>query len=119
MAQATVITMVPTRAGPATGSVSFVSDRQPAASYYVAGKDLQTVAWDLQNTFSADISIQASLATTPGVYDWFTVDMIPTSPSTTIPRQSGYTNLNGKYVWIRVNITNWTAGNINSITLSY
>ena len=119
MAQTTVVTLMPATAAPGAAAVSKIGDKQQAAGYYIAGRDTNTITWNLQNSFSGTVKIQASLATTPGVFDWFDVYTIAVSPSNVGPAQSGYYNLQGNYVWLRVNITAWTAGSITSISVSY
>ena len=49
-----------------------VGDKQPAASYYVSGKTMQTFTWKLSGVL-ATISFQATLAEDPSEEDWFTV----------------------------------------------
>jgi hypothetical protein len=119
MAQTTTVILMPSMAAPGSSAISRVGDKQPAAGYYIAGRNTNTITWSMQNMFNATVKIQASLATTPGVFDWFDVHTITATPSNVGPAQSGYYNLQGNYVWLRVNITNWTAGSIAQIAASY
>jgi hypothetical protein len=119
MAQTTTVQLMSAQPAPGSAAVSKVGDKQPAAGYYIAGRDTNTITWNLQNMFNATVKIQASLATTPGVFDWFDVYTISVTPRNVGPAQSGYYNLQGNYVWLRVNITNWTAGTITAISASY
>jgi hypothetical protein len=119
MAQTTTLTLMPTTPAPGVTAVSKVGDKQQAAGYYVAGRDTNTIIWNLQNSFNATVKIQASLVTNPSGLDWFDVYTITANPSNVGPPQSGYYNLRGNYVWLRVNITNWTAGSITQIVVSY
>jgi hypothetical protein len=119
MAQTTALTMVPTTEYTGVATINLVGDKQPAASYISSGRNVQTLIWTLQNNFAGTIKVQASLATTPTVFDWFDVYTLPTTTSSTSGNQSGYYNLIGNYVWIRINITNWTAGNILKIAMTY
>jgi hypothetical protein len=119
MAQTTTVTLMPATAAPGTTTIVKVGDKQKAAGYYTAGRDINTITWSLQNSFSGTVKIQASLATTPGVFDWVDVYTITVSPSNVGPAQSGYYNLQGNYVWLRVNISAWSAGSISSIAASY
>lgn len=119
MAQTTTVTLMPATAAPGTASINKVGDKQQAAGYYIAGRDTNTITWNLQNMFNGTVKIQASLATTPGVFDWFDVYTIPVSPLNVGPAQTGYYNLQGNYVWLRANITNWSAGSISAIAASY
>lgn len=124
MSQSTVYTLIPSTAHSGSLSLSLTGEKRQAAAYYVAGRDLQTVTWSLGNVtalspvyFVGVIVIQASLATTPGVFDWFNVYTIPVS--STSDGQSGYYNLSGNYVWLRATVTQWTQGPIGAVSVSY
>lgn len=125
MAQSTVIVLVPYTSHTGTNPLNITSDRQPAAAYYVANRGLQTIIWNLGNNiggttptyFVGVVTIQASLASTPGAFDWFDVYTVPVESNS--DGQSGYYNLSGNYVWIRSVVTQWTAGPIQSIAMSY
>jgi len=124
MAQATIAILIPQTNYVGSNPLSIIGVKQQAASYYIAGKDLQTVTWSLGNLvtnsptyFVGNITIQASLATSPGVTDWFNVYSIPVS--STLTGQTGYYNLVGNYVWLRAVVTQWTAGPISTIAVSY
>jgi len=119
MAQSTIVTLMSAQGTPGGTTTARVGDQQPAASYYVAGKNLQTITWSFQNNFNGTVRVQASLATAPGVFDWFNVYTIPVTPLNVGPPQSGFYNLDGNYVWLRVNISAWSQGAINAISASY
>lgn len=126
MAQVTTVVLIPQTAypGPSGRSISLSGEKQPAAAYYLANRDVQTITWSLgngngtsnnsNNTFVGNIKIQASLVTSPGALDWYDVYTIDTQN-----QQVGYTNLKGNYVWLRAVVTGWTAGFIQQITASY
>jgi hypothetical protein len=126
MAQTTTIDLMPDTyyPGPIGTAVTLIGEAKPAASYYLAHTNTQTISWALNDSFTGDIKIQASLktpqpagssgiATVPENEDWFDVYIIDTS------EQYGYYNLEGSFVWIRAVVTNWTGGNIQLITVSY
>ena len=125
MAQSTVSILIPQRAYIGSNPLSIVGERQQAAAYYLANSDLQTITWNLGNNiagnsptyFVGNVTIQASLATIPGAFDWFDVYALPISSTST--GQSGYYNLIGNYVWLRAVVTQWTAGPIQVIAASY
>jgi hypothetical protein len=125
MAQTAVVTLIPQASYIGSNPLSIVGERQQAASYYLANNDLQTIIWNLGNSiggqspvyFVGTVKIQATLATTPGAFDWFDVYTLPISSTPT--GQSGYYNLVGNYVWLRAVVTQWTAGSILSIAASY
>jgi hypothetical protein len=93
-----------------------IGTKQPAASYYVSGNNLQTITWNLTNVTGL-ITIQASLADDPSSNDtdWFTIMTLPCSSLT----QNSFANLYGNYVWVRAKMVGMTSGLIHSIKISY
>lgn len=115
MAQSTILVLVPQTAHPAgSDPVTEYGEKQQAAAYILANRDLQTITWHFSGTFTGDAVIQASLETDPGEGDWFDVYEI-----NTISELDGYHNLYGNFVWIRAVVDNWTQGSIQLITASY
>lgn len=125
MAQATIAILVPQTSHVGNNPLSIIGVKQQAASYYIAGKDLQTIIWNLGNNifsqnptyFVGEITIQASLVNNPGSFDWFNVYTVPVAQTST--GQNGYYNLPGNYVWLRAVVRNWTGGPIQSISATY
>lgn len=128
MAQTTTINLIPDTAypGPIGTAVTLIGEAKPAAAFYLARSNSQTITWALNDSFVGDIKIQASLktplidgtgistaATIPENEDWFEVYVVNTND------QYGFHNLQGSFVWIRAVVTNWTGGNIQVITVSY
>jgi hypothetical protein len=104
-------------------------DKQPAASYYLGNKDLQTVNISTTN-FSGNIYIQCSLTTDPSSttvpIEWFNVHTIVANhnaPVNTIEQLASNTNaginIRGNFVWMRAYVENFSNGIINWIKLSY
>jgi hypothetical protein len=140
MAQGTVLTLLPQspHPGPEGSSQTLVGNKQQAASYILANRNLQTITWNLQyncnnpnppqcgdvspnNNFIGTIHIEASLVDDPKdgndcgqASDWFKVYDVPT---TTV--YDGYYNLVGNYVWLRAKVKNWTQGAIYLVSVSY
>lgn len=116
MAQTTVLSLLPqTPYNPTTNLIR--GSKQPAAAYYLANSDLQTVSWSINN-FSGTIAFQVSLVTNPNEStdaDWFNVH----SEAYTSTSGTFYNNINGNFVWIRVRISNFTQGVIQNIKVSY
>ena len=87
MAQTTIVTLMPQTSYSGSNPLSIVGERQQAASYYLANSNLQTIIWNLGNSingnspvyFVGNITIQASLSSTPGAFDWFDVFGYPSS----------------------------------------
>lgn len=112
MAQSTTLVLIPSTPLPGNALItSLVGTAQKAASYYVAGKSTQTATWNMTTPFAGTVTFQASLVTSPTESDWFDVY------STTTP--AGFTNIIGNFVWVRANVSAWTLGAINNISLTY
>ena len=110
-------------------------DKFKGGGFYSQSNGLHTVQWNLYN-FIGTIGIQATLEIDPSERDWFLVTLgnevafmdttgrVATYTASTFEYTSStngvyVSNFSGNYVWIRAYITNWTAGNVNSIILSY
>lgn len=116
MAQSTVLQLFPQTASTGTNNLIRGEKRQ-AAAYYLGNADLQTVTWNLTGV-TGTIVIQASIATNPvetDDNDWFTVFTLPCNNLT----QTGYTNINGNFVWLRAKISSFTQGVIQNMKVSY
>jgi hypothetical protein len=118
------------------GVKSITGPSVPGDGYYNRSDGLHTVQWSIVN-FIGRIKLQASLHRNPGNDDWFdvsfgslleftidttgkvsqaTINSVTYTQATT---GSFVNNFVGNYVWIRVNISEWTAGSITSILLSH
>lgn len=100
-------------------------DGKPAASYYLAGKDLQTVNINLAGV-TGNIVIQASIATDPASIDWFniyTVEANANAPANSQANLNAYTNeavnLEGNFVWMRAKVEDFAGGVVQFVKLSY
>lgn len=115
MAQTTTVNLL-TQASHPPGSdpVTVYGERQQAAAYLLAARDLQTLTWHFSGTFVGNCVVQASLEQDPGVDDWFDVYTVDTANE-----KDGYHNQNGNFVWLRAVITGWTQGTIQLVTASY
>jgi len=98
-------------------STDFFGDKQKAASYYLQGNELQTVAL-FANGFVGTVTVQASLATDPTDADWFDIYTFP-SDGSSVYTDNFAVNLTGNYVWIRASVADFTDGTINKATLAY
>lgn len=98
-------------------SQDFSGDRQQAANYYGGFGGLQTVAFFLSE-FQGRIIIQATLDSDPVLADqWF---QISNFDSTTTATTSNFSrNITGNFTWIRATVTDFEAGTISKIMLSY
>jgi len=102
--------------------------------YYGRSDGLHTIQVNLAG-FLGDVQLQGTLAVDPTADDWFTVRLgsgqtIDTTGKifNAITSKLEYTdnetssktyNFTGNYVWIRVYVSNWTDGTVNSIQLNH
>jgi hypothetical protein len=100
-------------------------DSQPGASYIITPRSLQTVNINLTNC-TGNITIEASLATTPVDADWFKVyelEANANAASNSAPQiasnASVYTNIDGNFVYMRAKVVDFNGGLVNFVKLSY
>lgn len=120
--QTTTLQLLPTTtfgtpSGNYDGTSSFFAgDAVKAADYYGGFGQLQTIAYFL-NGFQGTITIQASLDSNPTTDEnWFSA-LVSTSSS---PVNNSFPiNLPGNFTWIRAFVSNFQAGTITKLTISY
>lgn len=96
-------------------SQDFLSDVKRAANYYQGQGSIQTVTIQVLG-FVGRIRLQATLNDDPAEALWFDVyDYDRVSPTTDYHPVS----LVGNYVWMRAEITDFSAGTIQTISISY
>ena len=88
-------------------------DKVPTAGYYKAANQ-QTFTWSLSSV-SALVTLQGSIVSNPSESDWVTLYNISGNNLT----QSSFTTVSANLVWVRVAVTNFNNGIINSIKVSY
>jgi len=109
-------------------------DKFKGDGYYGRSDGLHTIQVNLAG-FLGDVQLQGTLAVDPTADDWFTVRLgsgqtIDTTGKifNAITSKLEYTdnetssktyNFTGNYVWIRVKISNWTDGTVNSIQMNH
>lgn len=113
MSQATTLQLLPQTTAPGTG---VTGSAQKAASYYLAGRNLQTISWSF-TTVQCTMHIEASLAENPTNNDWFEVYTLATGNSTLT--QNSFANVEGNFVWIRCRIDPFVTGVIQNIEVTY
>lgn len=117
-----------------TDSATLQSDKVKGDGYYGMSDGLHTIMIDL-NGFVGTIKIQGSLAQEPTEADWFMIELdrgavsldttgkasalVETSLTYTSAETSikSY-NATGNFVWIRADISDWSAGTISRIELN-
>ena len=117
-----------------TDSATLQSDKVKGDGYYGMSDGLHTIMIDL-NGFVGTIKIQGSLAQEPTEADWFMIELdrgavsLDTTgkASALVETSLTYTsaeisiksyNATGNFVWIRADISDWSAGTISRIELN-
>jgi hypothetical protein len=128
MSQTTTLILLPqtTYLNPGNGaSYTVTGNSQPAAAYYLGNRDLQTVNISLTQV-TGNITIEATLATTPSDTDWFKVyelEANANAPANTASKiasnASVYTNIEGNFVYLRAKVVDFDYGVVNFVKLSY
>ena len=128
MSQTTTLILLPQTAyiNPGNGAPYTVTgDYYPAAAYYLGNRDLQTVNFRLTNC-TANIVIEATLASQPIDADWFKVyeleanaNAVTNSEPQLASNASMYTNIEGNFVYMRAKVEDFQGGGVNYIKLSY
>lgn len=131
MSQTTVLVVLPqTSYSPtATAPYNVTGNAVAGASYYLGCKCLQTININTTN-LTGNLSIQASLATTPGnsfsSSDWFEVHRVEAdynalsgTPQKLAANTNVGVNIDGNFVWMRATIENFAYGTVNWVKLSY
>ena len=111
-------------------SESFIGTPQKAATYYLKEKELQTIAWYL-NEFAGGIIIEATLDTDPETENYFQISPEPIGnipeveimiyPPPVYPpiTENKAINIVGNYTWIRARVFRFTSGTINKVSMGY
>ena len=128
MPQTTTLILLPQTSyvNPGNGAPYTVTgNSQPAAAYYLGNQNLQTVNINLSNC-SGNITLEATLASSPTENDWFKVyELIAnaSSPVDTEPyinsNASTYTNITGNFVYMRAKVVDFDSGIVQFVKLSY
>ena len=122
MANSTIILSNQTHPGDST--VSTVSGSKfKGDGYYSRSDGFHTVQYSVTG-FIGTIDTQASLADNPVEADWFTLsatehETIGYPNDGTVATGAHIKNFTGNYVWVRVVVSSWTDGTVNSIQLNH
>ena len=65
------------------------------------------------------LKIQGTLQKDPSNTDWVDIDNIVIGDGSTALTNSYFNNFTGNFVWIRVEVTEFTAGTINSVYMAH
>lgn len=96
-------------------SMDWYSVAVKAANYYRGRSGIQTVRFDVTG-FVGDMTVEATLDSVAETATWFTISAYNAStPLTDIHPVS----VIGNFTWLRINITDFDDGVINSVTVTY
>jgi hypothetical protein len=98
-------------------SAEWFSDAVKAADYYRGRGGLQTINFNLSG-FEGRIFLEATLNSDAPTANWFTTYELgdgSTIPVTNIVSQT----VLGNFTWMRLKITGFEGGTINSVTITY
>lgn len=97
-------------------SLEWISDAAKGVGYYRGQGSLQTVTIQVTG-FEGNINIEGSLDNSVTSTAWSS--LYEYSNSSGVITDYHPVNLTGNFVWLRATITNFDAGVINSITVTY
>jgi hypothetical protein len=95
-------------------STSFVGNAIPAANYYGGQGSVQTLVFTVAN-LTATLTTQATLNDDPTQPFWFDIYTLTANATSNTVTNSPI----GNFSWLRVAVTNFTAGNITVATAIY
>ena len=95
-------------------STSFVGNAVPAANYYGGQGSIQTLTFTVAN-LTATLTTQATLNDDPTQPFWFDIYTLTGNATSNTVTNSPI----GNFSWLRVAVTNFTAGNITVATVIY
>jgi hypothetical protein len=115
----TVQTLVPALqqgvpSGTYDGGNTYVGNAVPAANYYGGQGSMQTLTYDV-DALQATVTIQATLNDLAESAPWFEIANLIANNATQISSDT----VIGNFTWFRATITDFTAGNVNTISATY
>ena len=97
-------------------SQDWFTDAVPAANYYGGQGSIQTITYQLQD-FVGRITVRAALNDLQESAAWF--DIATYGNGTTADTGTVPVTVQGNFTWIRAEITEFSAGTIQAITVAY
>jgi len=99
-------------------STSFNGDKVKGDGYYGFSDGVHTVQTRV-TAFVGTLKIQGSLQKDPASTDWVDINDIVIGDGSTAITNSYFNNFTGNFVWIRVTVSDFTAGTINNIYMAH
>lgn len=103
-----------------SSTVNVTGDKYQGDGYYSRSDGFHTVQYNVEG-FIGELTMQATLATSPVEADWFTLTATKHISNATDSENSDGSfvkNFTGNYVWVRV-IATFTDGTVNSVFLNH
>ena len=98
-------------------SQDWISDPVKAANYYRGQGSIQTVTFTIQG-FEGVMHLEATLSADPAQAVWF--DTFTYGDGSTIPLTDYHPEaVVGNFTWMRVRVTSFGAGTIDSVVITY
>lgn len=97
-------------------SPTFVGNAVPAANYYAGQGTVQTLSYNVSNLIAV-ITVQATLQDNSPQSAWFDIDSYGNANVATSGTRAN--SVMGNFTYLRALVTDFTAGNITSVTTSY
>jgi len=124
MPATTSIQLIPTTVfGTAVGNydgtaTSFNSDDFKGDGYYGFSDGVHTVQTRVTGLIGT-IKIQGTLQKTPASTDWVDIATVITSDGSSAITNSYFNNFTGNFVWVRIAVSDFTAGTINNVYMAH
>jgi len=121
MIQYTTQTLIPflqfgNVSGNYAGGNTYVGNAVPAANYYGGQGAIQTIMANVAG-FQGNISIQATLNDLQETAPWFEIANVIASGNAVSQVTSN--TITGNFTWIQAVISDFSAGNVNIVTVAY
>ena len=98
-----------------TAGNTYVGNAVPAANYYGGQGAIQTLVANVTG-FQGNISVEATLNDLQDSAPWFEIANVIAANVVT---QVTSNTVIGNFTWIRATITDFVAGNVNTVTAAY
>ena len=96
------------------GGNTYVGTAVPAANYYGGQGSIQTILFDV-DSFQGNISIEATLNDHQESAPWFEIANLVADDISSVTSNTAL----GNFTWLRATVTDFAAGNVNTVTAAY
>ena len=94
------------------------SDKVKGDGYYGFSDGVHTVQTRV-SSFVGTLKVQGTLVKDPANTDWVDIDNIVIGDGSTAITNSFFNNFTGNFVWIRIAVSDFTAGNVNNVYMAH